>query len=223
MAGAGLPGCIASIASVLAAAQYAAGFGSGAASGGGSQWSRRGRCAPKGCGAMNLYLLRHGVAVEPGAPGYARDADRPLTPKGRRKLKEIAKGLQALDICFDLILASPYVRARQTAELVAQALGLRRRLQFSDALVPGSSLKRLVELIHHLEPVPGELLLVGHEPFLSDLISLLLSGQTGLAITMKKAGLCKLALDALEAGRCATLEWLLAPKQLRLIRAKQLI
>jgi phosphohistidine phosphatase len=164
---------------------------------------------------VNLYLLRHGLAVELGSPGYQKDADRPLTPEGRRKMKKVAAGLRALDLSFDLILSSPYVRARQTAELVASGLGIKRRLQMCDALVPGARFKGLIDLIHHLEPAPQELLLVGHEPYLSDLISLLLSGEIGLSLTMKKGGLCKLAIESLQLGRCATLEWLTTPGQLR--------
>ncbi len=164
---------------------------------------------------MNLYLLRHGLAVEAGSPDYPRDADRPLTPKGRRRLQEIASALQTLELSFDLILTSPYVRARQTADIVSQTLDLGRRLQLCDALVPGADPVKLIELISHLELVPEDLLLVGHEPFLSGLISLLLSGGTGLAVTLKKGGFCKLAIDALQPGRCAALEWLLTPGQMR--------
>ena len=69
---------------------------------------------------MNLYILRHGIAVEHGAPGYAKDADRPLTPEGERKLGQIAEAMKALELTFDLILSSPYLRARQTAEIVAE-------------------------------------------------------------------------------------------------------
>ena len=64
---------------------------------------------------MNLYILRHGIAVERGTPGYAKDADRPLTLEGERKLQLIAQAMKALDLAFDLILSSPYLRARQTA------------------------------------------------------------------------------------------------------------
>ena len=75
---------------------------------------------------MDLYLLRHGIAVEPGSPGYAKDADRPLTPEGERKLGQIAEAMEALELSFDLILSSPYVRARQTAEIVAATLKARK-------------------------------------------------------------------------------------------------
>ena len=66
---------------------------------------------------MNLYLLRHGIAVERGTPGLDKDADRSLTPKGERRLWRITEAMEALKLSFDLILSSPYLRARQTAEI----------------------------------------------------------------------------------------------------------
>jgi phosphohistidine phosphatase len=167
--------------------------------------------------AMNLYILRHGIAVDPGSPDYPRDADRPLTPKGERKLQRITDAMQALDLSFDLILSSPYVRARQTAELVAEAYHARKKVEFTDALVPGGSHKKLIELINGLKPVPENVLLSGHEPYLSGLISLLISGTTALPIELKKGGLCKLSTEHLRPDACATLEWLLTPKQMALM------
>ena len=68
---------------------------------------------------MNLYLLRHGIAAERGAGQSAGDADRPLTTKGRRKLRRAAAAMRTMQLSFDVILSSPLVRARQTAELIA--------------------------------------------------------------------------------------------------------
>ena len=105
---------------------------------------------------MNLYILRHGIAVEPGTPGYEKDADRPLTPEGERKLWQITEAMEALELSFDLILSSPYLRARQTAEIVAEALKARKRLELSDSLTPGGSSKKLIELLNRLQPPPDE-------------------------------------------------------------------
>ena len=166
---------------------------------------------------MNLFILRHGIAVEPGTHGYEKDADRPLTPEGERKLLQIAEAMEALDLTFDLILSSPYLRARQTAEIVAEALKARKRLEFFDSLAPGGSTMKLVELLNCLAPPPQNVLLVGHEPYLSGLVSLLASGGATLTVVMKKGGLCKLTTGLLTHSRCATLEWLLTPKQMALM------
>ena len=78
-------------------------------------------------------------------------------------------------------------------------------------------MKKLVELLNHLQPSAESVLLVGHEPYLSGLISLLVSGNASFAVVMKKGGLCKLSTESLQPGRCATLEWLLTPKQMALM------
>ena len=166
---------------------------------------------------MDLYVLRHGIATDPTAHDFAKDADRPLTPEGKRKLRQVAEAMGALELSFDLILSSPYLRARQTAEVIAEVLKERKRLELSDSLTPSGSPRKLVEQLNHLQPSPGSVLLVGHEPYLSSLISLLVSGDASFAVVMKKGGLCKLSTESLKPDRCATLEWLLTPKQMALM------
>ena len=166
---------------------------------------------------MNLYILRHGIAVERGTPGYAKDADRPLTPEGERKLQLIAEAMQALELNFDRILSSPYLRARQTAEVVAETYDAHKQLDFSDSLVPDGSTQQLVELLNRLRPSPESVLLVGHEPYLSGLVSLLVAGKENFCVVLKKGGLCKLSTESLKHGRCAALDWLLTPKQMALM------
>ena len=161
---------------------------------------------------MNLFILRHGIAVEPGTPGYSNDADRPLIPKGERKLAQIADALDNLQISFDLVLSSPFLRARQTAQIIAEALEISKKVSLTEELTPHGDPKKLVDFLCHIKPLPDDVLLVGHEPYLSEFISLLLVGNTSLSVIMKKGGLCKLSTESLKAGRCASLEWLLTPK-----------
>ena len=166
---------------------------------------------------MKLYILRHGIAVERGTPGFKTDAERPLTPKGKRQLRQIAAAMKNLKVHFDLVLSSPFRRARQTAEMVAQWLGLKQRLAFSDELMPDGDPKALIQQLNELKPAPENILLVGHEPYLSQLVALLISGETATNIELKKGGLCKLETGTLRFGRCAALQWLLAPKQMKLM------
>ena len=166
---------------------------------------------------MNLYILRHGIAVEPGTPGFENDSDRPLVPKGERRLRKAAAAMRKMEVSFDLILSSPFVRAKQTAEIVADGLKLKKRLQFSDALVSGGSAKALIRQLSELEPAPESVLLVGHEPDLSRLISLLVAGDEFAAVEMKKGGLCKLETAELQPDQCARLAWLLTPAQMELM------
>jgi phosphohistidine phosphatase len=129
---------------------------------------------------MNLYLLRHGIAVDPSVAGFAKDAERPLTPKGKRRLRQIANAMDVLNISFDMILSSPYVRAKQTAEIVATSLKRLKQLKFSDELTLGGNPKLLIQQLNELRPKPKNILLVGHEPYLSKLIALLTTGNTNM-------------------------------------------
>lgn len=161
---------------------------------------------------MKLYLLRHGEAAEFGDPRYPNDADRPLTDRGAQRTKALAHALRRWDIAFDVIVSSPLVRARETAEIMERGLRLHDRLNFNDHLAPSGDYGRLVSSLNEMRPAPKSLLLVGHEPHLSGLISLLCTGGQGLLLTLKKGGLCRLEVERLRAGRCASLEWLLSPR-----------
>ena len=166
---------------------------------------------------MNLYLLRHGIAVDPSVPDFANDAERPLTPKGRNRMRQIAAAMGALNLSFDVILSSPFVRARQTAEIVVKSLKCQKKLRFTDELTTSGNPKLLIQQVNDLRPKPKNFLLVGHEPYLSKLIALLTTGNTNLEIDLKKGSLCKLETETLRYARCATLVWLLAPRHLVLM------
>jgi phosphohistidine phosphatase len=167
---------------------------------------------------MNLYLLRHGLAMERGTAGFENDASRPLTPKGKRQLRKVAAAIGAMELKFDAIWSSPLVRARQTADIVAKELNIKRKPVLAAELSPGGSANKLIQKIRGLKIKPENVLLVGHEPDLSELISLLVTGENTAGFALKKAGLAKLEIENLRAGRCATLTWLLTPGQMKLMR-----
>ena len=167
---------------------------------------------------MDLYLLRHAIAVERGTPGYERDSDRELTPKGTKRMRRVAQGMLAMELSFDVILSSPYARAKQTADIVADIFEAHKSLEFTDTLAVGGDPEELIKLIEKKYNAAESILLVGHEPYMSSLISLLLAGDQSVDVTMKKGGLCKLSVDELRYGQCATMEWLLAPSQMILMR-----
>ena len=167
---------------------------------------------------MDLYILRHAIAVERGTPGYEDDSQCPLTGKGAKKMRLVAEGMLALDLSFDVILSSPFLRAKQTAEVVAEVFDAARRLKFSKNLEVGGDAEALIDELNEKYGARASIMLVGHEPFLSSVISMLISGNEDIPITMKKGGLCKLTVSALRYGQCATLEWLLAPSQMTRIQ-----
>lgn len=117
-----------------------------------------------------------------------------------------------MDLSFDAVISSPLVRARQTAGVIVRELRMKCDVRLTANLAPGGSPAALVRELKGLKPGADRVLLVGHEPDLSSLASLWLTGRAGLAVTFKKGGLCKLNVDRPRAGRCATLEWLLPPR-----------
>lgn len=166
---------------------------------------------------MNLYLMRHGLAVERGTPGYDSDRERPLTPKGERKVRRGAEAFAKMDVTFDVILSSPLVRAQQTAGVLSDEMKAKAKVHLTEHLAPGGSAKELVSFLQHLSGTPQEILLVGHEPDLGGLAATLLSGSDGVTILFKKGGVAKLAVESLRPGRCATLEWLLTSRQMEMM------
>lgn len=159
---------------------------------------------------MNLYIVRHAIAVAAGTPGYEDDSQRPLTDKGRRKMKKIVQGLRQFGIELDTILSSPYVRALDTAKILANEFNMVDQIRFTDNLIPPGDFKDLINEIQEKYDVES-LALVGHEPMLGELISWLTTGNKDLQVNFKKGGVCYLSADNLYRDHRATLEWLLTP------------
>jgi phosphohistidine phosphatase len=167
---------------------------------------------------MELYILRHAIAVARGPEGSRPDRDRPLTAAGAAKLRRVVRGMTVLGLAFDRILTSPSRRARQTAAVVATALGAEAALERSPHLAPAGDPRALLAQVASWRAARPRVLVVGHEPYLSQLLAVLVSGDARTAVTLKKAGLCKLVAPTLRYGRCARLEWLLTPAQLARLR-----
>ncbi|MBI5947889.1 MAG: histidine phosphatase family protein [Chloroflexi bacterium] len=160
---------------------------------------------------MELCLVRHAIAVERGSPGYHDDALRPLTARGRERMREAAAGLRTL-FTPELILTSPLVRARETAELLLDVYKM-RELHVSDALATGDEDSLLQDLKGF---DAGHVIAVGHEPHLSMALSYLLTGDRGAMRAAFKKGAAALVVFENEAspGR-GWLEWLAQPGMLR--------
>ena len=166
---------------------------------------------------IELYFFRHGIAVDREDPTVTSDADRPLTDEGRRKTRSAAKGLERLELGIDRIFTSPWLRAVETAEIVADVLGMDR------AELPELAGNRSVdELLGALSRQRDErVLLVGHEPLLGNTVGRLLCSGADFRIDLKKSGVCAVQLDALPPRGPATLLWLLTSRQLRMMANKR--
>ncbi|MEH2027923.1 phosphohistidine phosphatase SixA [Nostoc sp.] len=163
---------------------------------------------------MELYLIRHGIAEEQGLG--IKDEERSLTKEGRQKTEKVAQKLVKLGLNFDLILTSPLVRARQTAEiLIAEKLS--SQLEESSYLAPDGEISSWLK--DWLEPrnysQNTQLALVGHEPGLSNWAEVLLWGEVKASLVLKKAGMIgiKLPETGSPLGR-SQMFWLTPPKYL---------
>jgi len=164
---------------------------------------------------MELYVLRHAIAVEHDHNG--RDSERALTDEGRERMRRSTRCWDGLGVVVDLILTSPYVRARQTADIAGAALGITDRVESCPALAAGASPSTIVAALAERCSDDHRVMVVGHEPDLGRLVSLLVCGDDGAGFRIKKAGLTKLVVDGLAAGRCAVLEWHLWPRHMLLM------
>lgn len=113
-----------------------------------------------------LLLLRHGEADHPPGTHFGDDSERPLTEEGRRRMAEEAAGLIDLQIMIDAVVTSPYLRTRETAEIVAAACGLAAGVVEAPELQPGAALR---DIRHAVRRVTGSsILVVGHAPDLGE-------------------------------------------------------
>lgn len=153
---------------------------------------------------MRLYFLRHGIAEE-GSCTLPDDL-RALTPEGITEMRRMASALHRKNLRIERILTSPLVRARQTADIVADALGLTDALQEDDRLAGGFHLGDVQQMVAECQPAE-RLMFVGHEPTLRYVATHLIGGGQ---MNLKKGGLIRLRTDRIEPG-AATLDWLLTP------------
>lgn len=151
---------------------------------------------------MRLYFFRHAIAHDAGED--MTDAQRPLTKSGIANTERAAQALVALGVKPDILYSSPLVRARQTADILAPALGV--LVDERKEVAPGFSITALEVLLHGMDH-GAEVLFVGHEPDLSRTVSSLVGGR----VVMKRGGLARVDIMSYEP-LLGELVWLLAPK-----------
>jgi phosphohistidine phosphatase len=167
---------------------------------------------------MELYAIRHAIAEQLGRDNDFTDEKRALTPGGREKMIQAAQGLRRLGVEFDLILTSPFVRARQTAQILADVFTVDVGLvEETENLAPGANLSHLLAEIKNRRRAES-VALIGHQPDLGKLISRIVTGREGLlSIKLKKGGVCFIEVTETVPELRGSLVWLLAPKHLRML------
>ena len=165
---------------------------------------------------MDIVVVRHGVALDrdEAAESAISDADRPLTAKGRRRMKAAAKGLAKLAEGADLVLSSPLVRAVQTAKIVRRAFDDDVGYAETDALLPDAEPGELVRVLSEGPSLPAAVI-VGHEPHLGRWVGWCLAGQAATLVELGKGGACLVRFDEGPVAGKGQIVWLLSSALLR--------
>jgi phosphohistidine phosphatase len=162
---------------------------------------------------VDIYILRHGKAEDGTAEGG--DEARRLTKKGAEEIGGVGLWMAAQGLTFDLITASPLVRAQETAAIIAMTLEYKKKPGSWDVLAPGGEPDAVCHAISR-HAKSSAILLVGHEPLLSSLVSRIISGNEDAGIIMTKGGLAKIRDVTFTQRPSGELHWLLTAKQMNL-------
>jgi phosphohistidine phosphatase len=162
---------------------------------------------------MQLYIVRHGIAIDREDPNCPPDPERFLTDEGMEKTKQVAKGVAEIGAVPDLMLSSPYLRAVQTAEIFASALEQnKQKIRKTDLLLPGADPMQLFRELAR-EKQASAVFIFGHAPHLDDLIATAI-GSKHHVTALKKAGVALVELRRM-VPPSGELVWIATPKMLR--------
>jgi phosphohistidine phosphatase len=164
---------------------------------------------------MDLYILRHGKAGH--SSGGPEDSERALTPAGRKEIRDIARWMQGEKIEFDVIASSPLVRASETAKIIARTLECKNRVVIWDELAPGGDPDTVCYKAAQ-SGSEGNILLIGHEPALSNLVGKIISQDGTASVLLTKGGLAKVRNYSFDKQPSGVLQYLLTVKQIQTMR-----
>jgi phosphohistidine phosphatase len=162
---------------------------------------------------MRIYVVRHGAAIDREDPKCPKEADRYLTREGIDKTKEVGRGVARLGMKADLLMSSPYVRALQTAEIFADALGYgKQKIRQTDLLLPSADAALLFRELAK-EKDSWEIFLFGHGPQVDDMIALALGARRD-STALKKSAVALIELKRVSPP-IGQLLWIAPPKLLK--------
>ncbi len=160
---------------------------------------------------MEIYLVRHGAAHT-----KEDDPERHLNKDGLDQCHMSGRALKRLEIKFDLVISSPKVRARQTAEIIADEVGYPKdEIKVTETLEPMASPKDTISYLNNFTEM-NNIMLAGHLPLLGNLASELLSKSTQISLYFESGAVCQIDVDH-PISHTGIFRWFLTPKQLRLI------
>ena len=162
---------------------------------------------------MQLYIVRHGIAIDREDPKCPSEAERYLTEEGIDRTKRVAKGIAALGITADLFISSPYERAMQTAAIFASELDYpRQKIRRTDSLLPGAEPGAFLRELAREKSV-SSVFCFGHAPHVDGLVAAAVGAPRHIT-SMRKAGVAFIELKRL-APPNGQLIWLVSPKLIR--------
>ncbi|MGD0897269.1 MAG: phosphohistidine phosphatase SixA [Thermoguttaceae bacterium] len=162
---------------------------------------------------MELFIIRHAWAEPMGDPAWPSDAQRPLTPEGRKRFARMAEMLVSRGVTPDLIATSPLVRCLQTAEVLAGAVGPRSEVVLCEYLRPGGDPTGLLDWTARQQDEYEQIAWVGHAPDVNHLAAGMI-GASGGQIHFGKGAIACVRLDDPIRSGLGELRWLLAAKML---------
>ncbi len=165
---------------------------------------------------MDIIIFRHGAA-EPRNGDKTKESERQLTPDGKNDVREVARFILSRERDFDMIVTSPYRRAYETAKIAGTILKLRDRIEVWDELAPACDMPAVFGRLGGFPP-DQRILLIGHEPCLSNLIGRILSDNAGTRIALAKAGCAKIRNVTFSPSASGELHWIVTPGLIRKIR-----
>lgn len=165
---------------------------------------------------MDVILIRHAKAGNRDPNSWPDDDERPLTAEGQVEHRAVMRAAKKMGVKFDFLVTSPLKRARESAEIVAQAYRWAEEPQIAAELGHSYSVAAVVKLLAKFPP-DSRVALVGHEPDFSGLTTALIGEKSGLGIQLKKSGIVGIRFEGPAEAGAGTLLFLLKPSQLRRI------
>lgn len=158
---------------------------------------------------MDLYLIRHADALALGENGIDSDDERPLSDKGRKQAEAMGAFFKARGVSFDRVISSPFVRARETTEIMLKAAGLDEKYSTSDDLTPNVRPKKTARFLMKVNS--EKVALIGHLPHMGEFTSWLI-GDKKAQIDFEKAGVAFVSAGDAPIKGNGVLHWLVTPE-----------
>ena len=165
-------------------------------------------------GPYQLFIIRHAVAEERG-DAWPDDAKRPISEDGASRMRKAARGLDRLGVTLDVIVTSPLVRAKQTAEIVAAALNPRPPIVSIESLTPDGTFQDIIADLEK-QAKRSRIAIVGHEPGIGEFAARLAGSRH--PFELKKGAVCRVDIETLPPAGSGALRWFATPKMLRALK-----